>query len=377
MRNKPRGEGTLRIGKENVMKADSQDLDRPLHLRIPESEFRTVAGISAGHGPVESGVEFFGGWSNHGLPIIQLVVGPGPRAVHQPCHYEQDLDFFRRIHDTIFSEYGIEWNGGAHCHHTLGIRGPSTDDMRQVMGVTSRNGLNRWCEIITTFVHCNRNPRTDEKHTQIQMVRDDSLLIQVDAYLYIDPQRGQKVPIPILVLPGISPIRRAILASGRISPSDIGEYASDFPLGSIIYEPFGIRTESADLDEGAFEIIAEQCRELPEEAQTGVSFSVLPDSVIVALPLISSVIAHVEYGRKPPHEITAVRVARDHDETGDGTIACFDKQRAATLNQVYHLLMSPQGSGISSSRSRNKMKALFQAATHVATACISRVRHKK
>jgi hypothetical protein len=354
----------------------SEIIDVP-YATIFESELRALAGISARWGNLETGAEFFGAWSNHGLPIIQLAVGPGPKAVHQSCHYEQDLEFFRRIHDIIVSEYGIAWICGGHGHHTLGLRAPSSDDVRTVMGVTKRNGLERWCEIITTFEGPTSHHRMDERIVEFQTETDDSLRIRVDAYLYTDPQRGQKVSIPIRVLPGVSPIRKAVLASGRPSPYDIGEYAVHFPLERILFEAFGGETPNSDPAEEVFAVIAAQCRELPEEAQEGISFTVSDYSVVVALPLVSRLVAHVEYGRKPPNKITAVRLVRDHGTVDDTTMDSLDPRRVETLSQVYRLLRSPLGDGIGGGRSWNRMRALFQAATHAAAACIGRMRHKQ
>jgi len=359
------------------MRGNPQDFNRRRYLMIYRSEVRVLAGISARWGELETGVEFFGAWSNKGLPIIQLVIGPGLRAVHGPCRYQQDLDFFRRIHDVIVSEYGIEWIGGGHSHCNLGLRSPSSGDVRQVMGLTRRNNLDRWCEIITTFVDANDHPGTNQIVTQIPAGPNNSLHVQVDAYLYTDPQRGEKVRVPIRVLPGISPFRKELLKSGKLSPADIGEYAVHFTLENIHYESLDSKRACPDLADEVFEVIATQCRELTEEAQEGISFSVLPHSVVVVMPLLNGAAAYIEYGRKPPHEITGIWVRSDHGRRDDLSADFLDRRRVTTLNQIYSLLASQAHKSTKRSRSWSRMKVLVEAATHVATACIGRGRHKE
>jgi hypothetical protein len=326
---------------------------------------------------METGVEFFGGWSNRGLPVIQLAVGPGPQAIHQPCHYEQDIEFFHRIHDVIVSEFGIEWIGGGHCHHTLGLPGPSQGDVQQVMGVTRRNGLDRWCEIITTFADTDRNPRMDEAVAKIPRVPSRPPQVMVNAYLYTDPQNGESIQVPLRILPGVSPIRKAILESGILSPADIGEYASCFPWRKILYESFGSQTDYGDPAEEVLEVIAAQCQELSEESQCGITLSMLQDSVTVTLPLPNAGVVCVEYDRKPPYEIIGVRVRSRSDETSDPSVTdLLDKRRVTTLSQIYRLLACPDGSEAGYRRSWYRMKAVFEAATHAANACIGRIRRK-
>ncbi len=357
------------------MMRDSELVQTPF-LTIWESERRVLAGISARWGPLETGIEFFGAWTNRGLPIVLLVVGPGPRAIHQPCHYEQDLEFFRRIHDIVVAEYGIEWIGGAHHHGLLQLRAQSSWDIQQVVGLTRRNNLTRWCEIITTFADSKCRLETSHAAERIAAEPNPCPRVRVDAYLYTNPQKGEKIHVPIRVIPGISVFRRAILASGRLSSRDIGEYASQFPLDHILFESVGREAEHTDLTEGVFEVIAAQCRALPEEAQRGISLTALEDSVTVVVPLLNGAAAHVEYGRKAPYEITVARVTPDRDQAEDAMADSLGSRRLNTLCQVYDVLSSSKGDQTQRCPFRKRIKALLTAATHAVPGCISRMRHR-
>lgn len=362
--------------KGKTMNINSQNLDRRQFLSIYKSEAAVIAGISAYFGGIEGGVEFFGAWSNKGLPIVQLVIGPGPRAVHQPCHYEQDIEFFRRIHNIITSEYGLEWIGGAHCHHNLGLQEPSAGDLKQFMGVTSRNDLNRWCEIITTFANSDRGNKVNGKVKGLANKANSALQILFNAYLYTDPQRGEKVPIPIRVIPGINPYRQMSLKNRLVSPTDIGEYASAFPFENIIYESLYHEKSVSEPVNGVFDFLTEQCRELPEKAQEGINFNDVRDSIVVILPLLNNDIAYLEYEKKPPYKIVDVSIMRGHVKV-DELLKDSDKQETLTLNKVYQALITPQTKVTRGFGSWSKMKMFFESATHVATTCIKRVRYKE
>jgi hypothetical protein len=361
-------------GKE--MNINSQHLDRRQFLTIYKSEAAVIAGISAHWGRVETGVEFFGTWSNKGLPIIQLVIGPGPQAVHQPCHYEQDLEFLRRIHNIITSEYGLEWIGGGHCHHELILQEPSFGDLKQVMGVTARNGLNRWCEIITTFVNSDESQKFKRKDTWFANEDCNKLKVRFNAYLYTDAPRGEREPVPIRVLPGISPYRKELLKNKLLSPTDIGTYAAPFPLENVLYDSLEPKESGYEPVNGIFDFLTEQCRELPEKAQEGIGFSETHDSVIVTLPLFNNDIAYLEYKKKPPYKIVDVSIMHGNVKV-DEVLKDSDKQETLTLNKVYQALITPQTKVTRGIGSWSKMKMFFESATHVATSCIKRVRYKE
>ncbi len=76
----------------------------------------------------------------------------------------------------------------------------------------------RWCEIITT---CEIGDYTSRffgrPHRNMPRLRN-SLQIRVRTFLYTDPQRGEKIEVPLRVLSGISPFRMQVLADGVVCP---------------------------------------------------------------------------------------------------------------------------------------------------------------
>ena len=317
----------------------SFDDDKSLYIIIYESELRVIAGISAQWNKrgLETGSELFGLWTHGQRPFILMVSGPGPDAVHQPAYFSQDIDFFHKTNRTIASNYGLQPNGMEH-HHTIDLSSPSGTDVSQVKSITKRNNFTRWIDIITTSEdnsHLSGRFSNSLSYTQESLKLPD---IRISAFLYTNPNAGEKAEVPIRVIKGISPFRQQALSDGLLSPEDIGEYASDFPMEKIIYKPFDFEKKYAD--QQIPDKITDQCGELPEDIQSDINFYLKKDSVTVTLPLPDERTACVTYSDKPPYQIESVCVKEnDKEDSEDMTQALFSDKRNATLKQIYELLL--------------------------------------
>jgi len=212
--------------------------DRRDYIVIYESEFRVIAGIVASYGRIECSINIFGLWTRGGRFVILLVIAPGPKAIQTACYCEQDIEFFKRVSEIIETKLGIQWGGEAHNHHELGLQEPSDGDVHQVQRVTSQNNFWQWVDLITTFENGGHTSRLFGRRRRNTGRWEDSPQVKIDAFLYTDPQHGEKIEVPIRILHGPSPLRLQALATGILEPADIGEYASDFPIEKISYEPF-------------------------------------------------------------------------------------------------------------------------------------------
>jgi len=318
------------------------DNDRRQYLIIYESEFRVIAGISAiwGEFRIETGGDIYALATHGGRIVILLVTGPGPKAIHESAFFKQDIDFFRRTNGRISTRLGIQWRGTHHCHHVLGLSGPSNTDVAQVRGVTRRNNFRRWCEIITTCENGDSASRFfGRPHRNMPRLRN-SLQVRVRAFLYTDPQRGEKVEVPLRVLPGISFCRMRILADGALDPADIGEYACDFPMEQITYESFDLEKQYSNPAEKVPQRLVKQCIELPESIQNNIDFHVKPGSVTVTLLLPDDSFAIITYDDQSPCLIQEVCLKKAHAEDAeDVTEALITDKRDVTLNQIYEMLI--------------------------------------
>ena len=195
-------------------------------LPIPESEAQVVCGDSQWWGDDETGGELHGLYTACGHPVVLLATGPGPKAIHEPTHFAQDFDSFRRM-NRLLTSLGLQPVGTWHAHQSLGIHGPSGGDVRQVISLTRRNNLQKWCEIITTCPADSESAASGRNRADA--ASDGGRTYTLNAFLYSDPQNGVHERVPIRIIPGISPYRIVVLLSGKVAPADIAEHGLCFP----------------------------------------------------------------------------------------------------------------------------------------------------
>lgn len=313
------------------------------YIVICESEFRVIAGIVALYGRIECSMNLFGLWTRGERFVVLLVIAPGPKAIQTACYCEQDIAFFRRVSEIIETRLGIQWNGEAHNHHELGLQEPSDGDLHQVQRVTGRNNFRRWVDLITTFENGGHTSRLFGRRRRSTTRWEDSPQIKIKAFSYTDPQRGEKVEVPLRILRGPSPFRLQVLATGILEPADIGEYASGFPMEKISYEPFDFEQQYCNQADHIPEslALAEQCSRLPEHARKNIKIYVNGEQglVTVVLPLPDGSIANISYDHKPTHLIRSVSV-RNNNDIRDVTEALVCNKRDISLNQIYEALVN-------------------------------------
>ena len=100
---------------------------------------------------LETGGELFGLWAHDGTPVIQLVVGPGPRCVRMVAEFHQDAEHLERERDEIVARHGLELIGTWHSHHTLGLARPSGGDSQTTAGVFDRTTRRRFFLIVANI----------------------------------------------------------------------------------------------------------------------------------------------------------------------------------------------------------------------------------
>ena len=327
------------------MNTSADPLLRRPYVTVFESELRVMAGLSAAWGTMETGGMAFGLLSRGGRPVIHLVTAPGPKAVHQYAHFEQDLEFAKATIRTIEQAYGSQYNGDWHSHHVLGLDEASAGDVDQVRSVTSHNGFQRWCGFITTAAGNGNDLAANLRFGWNQAAAPAAAgsCVRVNACVYADPQAGRKVQAPLRVLAGVSPLRVALLANAVVDPARLGQHAASFPLERIVYDVFETdQAPSASADEIPKEIVA-QLEKLPKDVQNAnICLDVDANSVVVHLPLGGGRVADVAYDRRTPHCPQTVHVR--HTATGqrqDVTARVPVRGRRARLHRIYDLLAHP------------------------------------
>lgn len=276
-------------------------------LIICESETRTIAGLAAKWRDIETGGDLFGLWSRDGIPNIMLVTGPGPDATHEATHFAQDLRFFLDLANYLRKKYGLQWLGTWHSHHSLGLDSPSQGDVEQVKSVTKKNNFRKWCEIILT--HEPETDTADQTGTSWWSAArpQESFKIKVNAFSYIDPQKGHNVRAEVRVLRGASPFRSTLLSEGMGKRIGISKKDSSFPLERVILAA----PESncvTPLVNRIPDTLLKKISLLPKKAQEKLQLQVEQDMVIITTTLSEGIIVGIGMTNQPPHMITAVSV---------------------------------------------------------------------
>ena len=309
-------------------------------MTIYESEVRVIAGLAAQWGEMETGGDLHGSWTHGRHPLVMLATGPGPEATHESVHFSQDIDFFRRTSQFLSGRYGIQCIGTHHSHHTLGLTEPSGGDLEQVRSLTSRNNLKRWCEIITTL---NGPPRADgwcnfldrTKRRERHQVR-----AQINAFEYTDPQQGQRVRCTLRVLPGVSPIRAALLSSDGLEPAGIAHECMAFPSDRIEFDTAEATQHQSNLSPELCAILSEYCTQLPESTQEHVEIEDQGDTVVLRISLPHQRLAWVTFDPKVPEAIESVRLGLFPSAEGsvDVTSLVAGSRGKPNLGRVYRKL---------------------------------------
>ena len=275
------------------------------YITVYDSEIRIPAGLSYHAGNRETGGDLWGWYTRAGRPVIQLITGPGPNAVHESAHYAQDLTFFTNLQRQLSERFGCQWLGTWHCHHHPGLREPSQGDVHQVMGVSKRNGFDRLCELITTFEGSDGHlPRTLCRGRLLQ--RHNINQIRIDAYNYLDPQRGRSINARLRVLPGFSPLRLALLHSRAVDTRALAEEGILFPLSHILFDPYQEEDPVGTESDECLQALSEQCAELPEDVQECIRFTVKEQTVSISAGLPRGLVLAVRYRRAVPLRVEAV-----------------------------------------------------------------------
>ncbi len=302
---------------------------------IYESELRVMGGLALRGYPYECGGNLFGFYTRDRCPVISLLTGPGPNATCERFHFAQDYAFFLRANQFFHAEFGIEWIGDWHSHPHPGANEPSRGDLNQVMTLTRRNPqIERWLDIIVSF----------ERNRAYNRFFPASLhpatnAVSINAFLYPDPQQGQALRTPLRVLPGMSPLRSALVSRNSLQLCHSSSNVPQAPMERIRCESNADTTERFHHRSEKNDILAAQIRELPEAAQQSIEIRRAPGLLILTIPITASYIAVIGLKENNPTSILRILVKDMRtDETRDLTSAYGANGRSIRLGPLYERL---------------------------------------
>jgi transcriptional regulator with XRE-family HTH domain len=158
-----------------------------------ESELRAIAS-EASAWSIETGGDLFGRWKD--IPTVLLATRAGPDAKRDHAHFRLDVEYLRGLSETLASDWALRYFGDWHSHHRLGLTSPSGGDQKRILSLATKNQFIGMTEIIVT----------------LEEGRDEPL-VRIHPWIYDLPSEEKgPYPLRVKVLPGVSPIRQALLA---------------------------------------------------------------------------------------------------------------------------------------------------------------------
>src|SRR5262249_8471546 len=112
------------------------------------------------------------------------------------AHFRLDVEYLRQLSEMMASDWALRYLGDWHSHHRLGLSAPSGGDRRRIESIGTRNQFTSMAEI----------------NVALQGRRDEST-IRIRPWVYdLAAGRGTPAPLRVKVVPGLSPIRQALIS---------------------------------------------------------------------------------------------------------------------------------------------------------------------
>jgi transcriptional regulator with XRE-family HTH domain len=167
-----------------------------------ESELRAIA-AEASAWSIETGGDLFGRWNE--APIILLATKAGPNAERNNAHFRLDVEYLRQLSETLANDWALRYFGDWHSHHRLGLSSPSGGDQKRIHSIGGRNQFTAMAEIIVTLEDTRGEP-----------------IVRIHPWLYdLSTERSGPLPLRLKILPGVSPIRQALLARRALPEQEL------------------------------------------------------------------------------------------------------------------------------------------------------------
>jgi len=209
------------------------------YIYVWESELKFMAFLTHHWGCIETGGDAYGYFSHAARPVVVFITPPGPNAIHEFAHFRQDTEYLIKYNRYLRDKYGIYYIGSMHSHHILSKKDLSKGDIESAHKIANKNGYRHICQFLTTFekpseinnysqagqnlnkkdVHCSYRKTTHWencilKTSQVTKCLTNQILysnyIKIKSHYYRDAAQSQPIHCPIHLIPGVSPIRKAI-----------------------------------------------------------------------------------------------------------------------------------------------------------------------
>jgi hypothetical protein len=251
---------------------------------MSESELQEAGNNAAAHPGCETAGFLFGLKTPDGHFVVYYATKAGKNAIHQIAFCRPDLTHFQTVDRRLTQEFGVRFIGRYHSHHGLALQHPSAGDVGSATRLARRNSFQQMVEIVLTTEPSARS-------------RDDVGRVRVHAYVYVDAQEGKYVPARLKIIPGVSPIRRALSKGDGIGSGEAANRQA-FPMERIVFDASDEDGNDGHGDASLLAGLAEQFGELPANVRSAARVRTQDGLTILCLPLDGREVVAVAYNRQ-------------------------------------------------------------------------------
>ena len=322
------------------------------YLQLFADDMRLMAAQAYRWGQVETGGTLYGLWSHAGRPVILLATPQGPGACNETTHFAQDPDHVYQVTQQLQQQFGLQYIGNWHSHHSLGLDHPSGGDVEQVHRVAGKSNMSRMVQIIFTRTREATSSGADrfsggdssfardanrEKSGWIATLnkshsRQDAgdTLMQMNTFIYPEAQQGSYCLCPVNVLGAPNPIRVA-LAGGEFV--DFSE--TPFPLEKILYEGLSGSAAKINSQKGVQKFVAEQLGSLADDISEQTDIFIDEEMLYLSIPIEDKKIVVAYKSKLPGYRLCSVGLVGNDKQILDMTDDLLNEKEVLSVCDIY------------------------------------------
>lgn len=292
------------------------------YINIYKSELRFITGQALKAGTKETGGSLYGLFTHGQRPIIMLATPPGPNAIHETAHFQPDIVYLRNTNRFLWDTFGIQCIGDEHSHHSLSLCEVSRGDVYSTNSIASKNNFNFYCQLILNF----KNHFPENTLQGRYFLKFKKVFVKVNAFFYPEAGTGAPIRCPIRVIPGVSPIRKALRKNRDI-----------FYLGKNPYLAMSRIKYEGLYDSRLLENISKQISALPKYTQTDIKVMKDNETIIASINLgVNDANLIVTFNSQAPYEILSVFMSfPEQDDPVDISVRVLKQECHPSLRTVF------------------------------------------
>ena len=138
--------------------------------------------------------------------MVWLATRPGGKFSRRETSLDLDHRLQRDIEAMAWRQFGIQSLGMWHSHHQIGLYEPSGGDRRRTANFAAKAERKFYVEILCNLPRAEGERRGHDRESE----RSVGPVI-IAPFVYVDAPRLERGAAEITVLPGISPLRTALV----------------------------------------------------------------------------------------------------------------------------------------------------------------------